>query len=120
MADDLVAEWPRPAAGSLARSGVALDRVFHALAPDGRLIPGPAGLHEAVESAARGREVQLAARIQTDLDLSFAADLHEPREVVWVARQSVMVPGDKHVRLPSAEELDHLFEAGPNLAGVPG
>ena len=52
--------------------------------------------------------------------LSLAADVHEPREVVWVARQSVMVLGDKHVRLPSAEELDHLLESGSVLAGVGG
>ena len=31
-----------------------------------------------------------------------------------------MVPGDQHIRLPSAEELDHLLEAGPNLTGVAG
>ena len=35
VADDLVAERPRPSAGSLTGPGVALDRVFHALAPDG-------------------------------------------------------------------------------------
>jgi hypothetical protein len=31
-----------------------------------------------------------------------------------------MVPGDKHVRLPSAEELDHLLELGSELACVSG
>ena len=31
-----------------------------------------------------------------------------------------MVPGDQHIRLPSAEELDHLFEAGSELACVAG
>jgi hypothetical protein len=58
--------------------------------------------------------------MQTDLDLSLAADLHQPREVFWVARQSVMVPDNKHVRLPSAEELDHLFEVGSDPACVAG
>src|SRR5689334_20375779 len=38
MADDPVAERPRPATGSLARPGVALDRVFHTLAPDRRRV----------------------------------------------------------------------------------
>ena len=120
MADDLVAERPGPSTGSLAGPGVALDRVLDALAPDGRLVPGPAGLHEAVEPAARCRQVQLAARIQADLDLSLAADLHEPREVIGVTGQSIMVPRDKHVRLPSAEELDHLFEFGSEFACVAG
>jgi hypothetical protein len=35
VAVDLVAEWPGPATGSLAGPGIALNRVFHALAPDG-------------------------------------------------------------------------------------
>jgi hypothetical protein len=39
------------------------------------------------------------------------ADLHEPREVIGVAGQSIMVAGDQHVDLPTAEELDHLLES---------
>jgi hypothetical protein len=110
--DDLVAERPRPATGPLARTGVAHDCVLDALASDRRLVPRSTGLHEAIEAPARCGQIQLAPGMQADLDLGLAAHLHKPREVVWVARESIMVSGDKHVRLPTGEELDHSSKSG--------